>query len=157
MANLEGPTDLSDITHLLVENNARFHGKPCRKCGGTLRYRRKDTRCVACFKINRRENERERTTEAGIASRKRRSNRQRAKAVFEKYGYTEAQLQSMSAARKHECTICGTAQTKRLSADHCHKSGKFRGLLCPNCNVGLGFFKDDPVRLLAAIKYLKNK
>lgn len=57
------------------------------------------------------------------------------------------------------CEICGDPPSSRFSqlhVDHCHGKGHFRGLLCNNCNLGLGKFKDDPARLAAAIEYLKT-
>lgn len=51
-----------------------------------------------------------------------------------------------------ECVICGT-ETK-LVVDHDHKTEKFRGLICSNCNLGLGKFKDDPELLEFARMYL---
>ena len=62
------------------------------------------------------------------------------------------------------CKICNQPETmissnktstKRLAIDHCHDSGKIRGLLCHHCNVSLGGFKDSIELLEAAIKYLK--
>lgn len=52
-----------------------------------------------------------------------------------------------------QCVICGVETTK-LVVDHCHKTGSIRGLLCTNCNLGLGHFKDDPLLLEFAIQYL---
>lgn len=52
-----------------------------------------------------------------------------------------------------ECVICGEEST-RLAVDHDHKTGQFRGLLCSECNLGLGKFKDDPVLLQHARIYL---
>ncbi len=43
---------------------------------------------------------------------------------------------------------------KSVHIDHCHKTGKVRGLLCKLCNCGLGYFRDDPKLMLAAITYL---
>jgi hypothetical protein len=56
------------------------------------------------------------------------------------------------------CAICGEKDfKKRLSVDHCHKTGKFRGLLCQTCNTSLGGFKDNVELLKSAIKYLTTK
>jgi protein-arginine kinase activator protein McsA len=51
-----------------------------------------------------------------------------------------------------KCNICG--KTAKLAVDHDHKTNKFRGLLCDNCNMGLGQFKDDPMLLEFAQIYL---
>ncbi len=54
-----------------------------------------------------------------------------------------------------KCAICRMFEKKRrMSVDHCHKTGKVRGLLCRTCNIGLGQFKDNPELLKKAIKYL---
>ncbi len=47
-------------------------------------------------------------------------------------------------------------KTETLHVDHCHATGKIRGLLCYNCNDGLGRFKDDIEVLEKAIDYLKS-
>jgi hypothetical protein len=52
---------------------------------------------------------------------------------------------------KH-CMICGS--TNRLCIDHDHASGRVRGILCSQCNFGLGSFRDNPIFLELAIKYL---
>lgn len=51
-----------------------------------------------------------------------------------------------------ECMICKS--TKRLCIDHCHSSGKIRGILCSKCNTGLGMFRDSPEFLTKAAEYL---
>ena len=58
----------------------------------------------------------------------------------------------------NRCAICGT-DNPGLSdwcADHCHTENKARGLLCVQCNAGLGYFKDNPEYLQSAIDYLKK-
>lgn len=61
------------------------------------------------------------------------------------------------------CAICGLDEfemryksKRRLHMDHDHKTGKWRGLLCGNCNTMLGHAKDNPTTLLKAIQYLKG-
>lgn len=56
--------------------------------------------------------------------------------------------------QKH-CSICGIIP-KKLCIDHCHSTGKFRGLLCTGCNTGLGCFKDNPSALKTAAVYLNR-
>lgn len=60
------------------------------------------------------------------------------------------------------CAICGRPETRKqrgviqaLSIDHCHSTGRFRGLLCEACNKVLGFMEDNPERLQRAIDYLQ--
>ena len=70
------------------------------------------------------------------------------------YGLTTEDLERMTAEQGGRCASCG--DVKALHVDHCHRSGKVRGLLCSLCNVGIGFFRDDPERLKAAIAYLNR-
>ena len=62
------------------------------------------------------------------------------------------------------CAICKQKETflhhmtktvANLAVDHCHKTGKIRGLLCHKCNHGLGKFGDDPALLRLAAAYLE--
>jgi hypothetical protein len=52
------------------------------------------------------------------------------------------------------CAIC--SRTAPLIADHCHQTGRARGLLCRACNIGLGVFRDSPEVLGKAIAYLQG-
>jgi hypothetical protein len=56
------------------------------------------------------------------------------------------------------CAICGAKRDGirygKLHVDHNHGTGEIRGLLCPNCNRGLGLFQDNPGILQMAIDYL---
>lgn len=62
----------------------------------------------------------------------------------------------------NRCAICRKVEVGRhqsgklreLAVDHCHETGKLRGLLCSKCNLGLGMFNDDWLVLDNAIEYL---
>jgi hypothetical protein len=64
----------------------------------------------------------------------------------------------MYEAQHGQCKICNTFKMNRgrgrLVIDHCHSTGDVRGLLCHSCNVGLGFFRDNPKFLESAATYL---
>lgn len=69
------------------------------------------------------------------------------------YGLSLADFNIHCSAQKFLCACCGDFLEKP-QIDHCHKTGKFRGILCRGCNTGLGNFRDDPVRLQKAIRYI---
>jgi hypothetical protein len=80
------------------------------------------------------------------------------------HGVSQEDYQSMLSVVPG-CAICGGPPSGKnragkpleyFSVDHDHKTGRVRGLLCQDCNVGLGRFKDDPKRLAAAIEYLRE-
>ena len=71
-----------------------------------------------------------------------------------KYGVSDKQYQQMLLDQDGLCAICSKVCTRQLALDHDHSTGKVRGLLCNNCNRGLGHFKDNPTLLVRAVKYL---
>lgn len=77
--------------------------------------------------------------------------------LLKAYGITLEQYNNFSAAYDNVCHICSKPcpAKRKLAVDHNHKTGLIRGLLCINCNKGLGNFKDDLDLLLKAIEYLK--
>lgn len=76
--------------------------------------------------------------------------------LMKRYGITAQQYDGLNEAQEGKCAICGKTCTtgNRLAVDHDHTSGKVRGLLCLNCNQGLGKFFDDPALFAKAIEYL---
>lgn len=76
-------------------------------------------------------------------------------ANVKRYGITTDDYTRMFEEQDGACAICKRPPTdKRLAIDHCHTTGKVRGLLCGPCNVSLGQFGDNPRTLLEAAKYL---
>jgi hypothetical protein len=74
------------------------------------------------------------------------------------YGINFDEYESMLKKQGGVCAICASPPPKkhkqRLSIDHCHTTGRVRGLLCDACNQGLGLFKDSPELMLKSISYL---
>ena len=75
---------------------------------------------------------------------------------LKKYNLTLKDYNDMLAIQENSCAICKHEVDKRLSVDHCHKTGKVRGLLCSSCNFILGHADDSIEVLFNAIEYLKN-
>lgn len=73
-------------------------------------------------------------------------------ANLEKYNLSEEEFEEMYDRQAGRCFICESNPIQAI--DHCHRSGHVRGLLCRRCNMGLGYFRDQPDRLRQAIQYL---
>lgn len=73
---------------------------------------------------------------------------------LQKYGLSPDAYDALLAKQAGSCAICHETSDKKLAVDHCHRTQRVRGLLCARCNLGIGMFRDDPVRLRGAIQYL---
>lgn len=73
-------------------------------------------------------------------------------------GMTYDLYEKMLVDQDYKCVICNAeySDTKKLHVDHCHNTGKVRGLLCNNCNNGMGKLGDSIERLESVINYLKK-
>lgn len=86
------------------------------------------------------------------------------KHLRDKYGISEQDYERLLVEQGGRCAICRTDNPpswkgrKRATwhIDHDHATGVVRGLLCFNCNSGLGHFKDSDARLIAAADYLRR-
>ncbi|MFH8290608.1 endonuclease VII domain-containing protein [Streptomyces sp. NPDC018059] len=115
--------------------------KYCRRCGEIKPHAEWDrnktasdglsTRCKAC-----------RAIEGRVGHLKRR------------YGITEAERDELIGSQKGLCVICLSAPA--VHVDHCHETGKVRGVLCFNCNSGIGKLGDDPDKTRRATAYLEG-
>lgn len=75
--------------------------------------------------------------------------------LMSQYGLTVEQFNTLREAQESKCAGCKVhIEGKNLHVDHCHETGIVRGLLCSNCNTGLGMFKDDPSLLMQMAQYL---
>lgn len=134
--------------------------KQCSKCGITKAktefYKEKRSKqgvqsmCKECFKTW------QQSDKGKLASRKAHLQQQ--------YSITLDDYDNMLQEQNHACAICGTdvkdcekGSGNHLAVDHCHTTGKVRGLLCASCNILLGKAKDSVTILQSAISYLKMK
>ena len=87
--------------------------------------------------------------------RKRQPQRVKNTYLKKMFGITIQDYDEMLESQNGGCKICGGKDKSfRLAVDHCHGTGKIRGLLCSKCNRGIGCFKDSTDLLRKAIEYL---
>lgn len=90
-----------------------------------------------------------------LAAKWHRSPKGRAYERFRRTGWSPEQYEAAYKAQQGLCAICGVFKEK-LDADHCHLTGKRRGLLCHLCNIALGSFRDNQQSIRRALEYLKR-
>jgi hypothetical protein len=78
-----------------------------------------------------------------------------------KYGISVREYDALLTTQGGGCAICGRTENpgrfrQSLPVDHNHETGAIRGILCIDCNRGLGMFRDDPRLLRKAATYLEN-
>lgn len=81
------------------------------------------------------------------------------KTQVKKYGITVEDFHRMLVEQGGVCAICRTNcnVNRRLCIDHCHVTGKVRGLLCSECNSAIGKLKDDKELIKNALNYLEER
>lgn len=127
--------------------------KKCQECGVESKnfYGRKLT-CWPCLSQKRKL---KRKLEKGTPQQKERARRENLK---HNYGINVEDFNDRLRKQKNKCAICKRLQEphKNFSVDHNHKTGLIRGLLCSQCNVGLGFLQENKRILKNAISYLEK-
>ena len=73
-----------------------------------------------------------------------------------KYNLTIEEYEKHAEAQGFKCAICQSPPETMLYVDHSHETMEIRGLLCRECNAGLGFFKENPDTLRKAALYVQN-
>lgn len=155
--------------------------KICAKCGvekPLCEFPQRDktgavfNQCVICRReAHRKAVAKYRKTERGRAYLKKKRKKKRKKyaatprciikmreyALRYKFNISIDEYNSILKKQDNKCAICNMSETQRnLAVDHCHKTGKIRGLLCNRCNKGIGLFSDNTTRLTAAIAYIEK-
>jgi hypothetical protein len=128
-------------------------------------------KCKACVKVYRdkwRKNTARDLYKEGLIRWRRSENgrlAKRRKRLREEYGMTVEDYKHLLASQGDVCAICKQEEkaisnqkdsVRKLAVDHDHETGVIRGLLCINCNNGLGRFKDSAALLRAAADYLEQ-
>lgn len=161
----------------------RYHGSPCRVCGGTEKFV-SNSSCTYCTTIatknrspdvGRKYQQSEKGKSRYKAYKKtetfkRAQNKHRRKVYhrnkvpfikqsLKRYGITLDEYDLLLEKQNNCCAVCKTHTDflkRRLSVDHCHKTGKIRGLLCGPCNMSLGLLKEDIQIMNSLIQYTEN-
>jgi len=137
--------------------------KFCRKCGEVTK-RHKDGRCSQCRKAYDRDraSTENRKKSQRVSWRKYNDTAGRllsswARDLRRAYRITPEEYTEMYVAQRGCCKLCGDRiwfKHKTTHIDHCHKTGKIRGVLCHHCNRGLGGIRDSPQALYRALHYV---
>ena len=118
--------------------------------------------CVFCNKA-RQQKWRENNREKYLASNRRYAKKNRDKTrwyrIKRNFGLTKENYLSILRKQNNQCAGClltpeGRGRWNTYYVDHCHKTGKVRGLLCGKCNLVLGHANDNPDILKRLAKYL---
>lgn len=133
--------------HRLVNSGAR--GKFC------------SNKCASSYRANLWSNRYEKCIECGLTKYKHQGLGlcRRCYGLKKKYLLGNKERLKLYKKAESRCMICGKSESKngrKLAVDHSHNNSNIRGLLCDECNRGLGYFKDDPKLLDNAIKYLEK-
>lgn len=93
-----------------------------------------------------------------LRNRAKRNAKARDNSFVRRYGITTKERDLLIVRQKNRCAICGSlfTETNRPEVDHCHSTGRVRGMLCTFCNSMLGYAKDSQLNLRNAQKYLAD-
>jgi hypothetical protein len=116
----------------------------------------KSYRCKACDDVARKKWSTSNPEKAHLSQRQRN--------LKQRFGVDLEWYEEQFKKQNYSCAICksktnkttGDRQFWNFSVDHCHDSGKVRGILCNNCNRALGLFQDNPEVLRKAAEYVET-
>jgi Autographiviridae endonuclease VII len=125
--------------------------------------RKRCKQCVSNYARRWREANLERISTAAAEYRRANPDKcrvaQRRNGLKRNYGLTVDQYDALLTEQQGRCAICGGTEPgpnyARFVVDHCHRTGKVRGLLCALCNWGIGYLQDNPEIMTSATVYLR--
>ena len=136
------PNSTKNVQNKIPPEGRIYYNKKCKEC--------------------KNEHKRNWAREKGIKNpewRKERIDRIKWTKIKTQFGLTKEDYYNLLKEQNNCCAICGTTDTGRygyFSVDHCHDTNRVRGLLCSECNLGLGKFKDNPTFFYRAASYLNK-
>lgn len=147
-----GNEKYTDLLALCRHCHTKLHGE---KTTMETYYSRNKEKCKANVQAYQKKNKEK------IAKYKKKWNEKNKHAwdIKNTYNMTIEEYNTLLEAQEHSCAICGRHKSnfnRKLSVDHDHTTGAIRGLLCMNCNHGLGKFYDSTDNLNSATLYLQK-
>lgn len=136
------------------------HRNECKACFAERRRARYDSATAVARTTRWREANRERFLAYQAEYRQRPERKRALRDLYYRrtYGISADEVDAMLAAQGGRCAICGRVPERAGSwhLDHDHMTGQLRGILCIDCNHGLGKLQDDLHVLQAAVEYLRR-
>ena len=139
----------------------------CKSVKITFDFHKGADRCKDCAKAYAKKYREENLEKARLTSKlsyqknvDRHKKRVEVRRLEREYGLSQEDYRNLLVEHDNKCAICdkiGGVGLEKLVIDHCHKSGKVRGLLCRLCNTSLGGFQDSPHILNKAIQYVEKQ
>lgn len=163
--------ELPKTTEYFYVSNNKFDNR-CRECRHILYLLNSDSKRVSAKERYKRKKElilsqatlyyeknREKILESKKVFWSRNKEKKRTYRLEKKFLISEQDIRDMMDTQRGCCDICKISlvspeSTRSFAVDHCHSSGKVRGLLCNNCNTAIGLFLDNKEILSSAIFYL---
>lgn len=96
--------------------------------------------------------------ECDLIGREKHKETAKERRLIKEYGMDFAARKAMAESQEFKCPICTEefTDTRTMHIDHCHNSGKVRGLLCALCNQAIGLLKENPEAIRRAAEYVEN-
>lgn len=139
-------------------------GRVCNRCSRRLKWEsfainskgvnNRKSICKYCSNKDQKSLYRRRAKEDPVAFR----DRQRYTEIWKKYKLSKEAFEKLEKSQGYRCACCGKPKKDGVNmvVDHCHDTGIVRGLLCRNCNSGIGKLGDTKEGVFKALRYLEK-